>query len=147
MDKIKNIVFPVIGAIGSALSYIFGGFDMSLIVLFVLMVADYILGLMCCFTLKSNKSESGGYNSNYGWKGLLKKFAALITVIIANFLDMWITHTDIFRNFAIITYCVNELMSIMENLGLLGVPLPNFLKTVLDVLNKQLKSSESGDTK
>lgn len=146
MDKIKNIVYPFIGAIGAALSYVFGGFDVSLIVLFVLMVADYVLGLMCCFTLKSAKTDTGGYNSNYGWKGLLKKFAALIMIIVANFLDMWITHADVFRQFAIITYAVNELMSIIENIGLLGVPLPKFLTTVLDILNKKINSaSESGD--
>lgn len=105
--------------------------------LIIFMSIDYIAGLTVAAVFKkSEKSESGALESRAGWRGLAKKAMTLLFVLIAYRLDL-LMNTDYIRDAAVIAFCVNELISIVENAGLMGIPLPNAIIRALDVLKEK----------
>lgn len=88
---------------------------------------------------KSGKSESGGLSSKAGWIGLVKKCLTLIMVIIANMLDTAL-NVGYIRNAVIIGFSVNELISIVENMGVMGVPIPSIITKAIDILKDKGES-------
>lgn len=138
----KQAILTVAGAIGIYLSWFFGGWDTSLIILAVFIGIDYITGLIVAGVFKnSNKTESGGLSSKAGWKGIFKKVTTLILVGVANLLDMQMG-TSVLRDGVCVTFIVNEGLSIIENAGLMGIPIPKFLKDSISLLNKDDKSEK-----
>ena len=130
----KNIVTVIIGLIGSAVTTLFGGWSAGLTTLIIFMAIDYLSGLLVAGVFKtSKKSETGALNSNVGFKGLCKKGMVLLIVLIAYRLDLMIG-TNYIRDAVVIGFCVNELLSIVENAGLMGIPLPPILIKAIDVL-------------
>ena len=87
---------------------------------------------------KSNKTPTGGLSSEYGVKGISKKGLELLVVVIAVRLDK-ITGLNYFRDCTIFAICTNELISIIENLGLCGVPVPDVIKKAIDILNEKIE--------
>jgi toxin secretion/phage lysis holin len=136
----KNIVTVIIGLLGSAVTTLFGGWSAGLTTLIIFMAIDYLSGLLVAGVFKtSKKSETGALNSNVGFKGLCKKGMVLLIVLIAYRLDLMIG-TNYIRDAVVIGFCVNELLSIVENAGLMGIPLPPILIKAIDVLmNKEDK--------
>ncbi len=131
----KTTICSAIGIIGGGVAYIFGGWDASLITLLVCMLCDYVTGLIVAGIFhKSKKTESGNLESRAGWKGLCKKFVTLLFVIIANRLDMQMG-THVIRDAVCITFITNELLSIIENAGLMGIPIPEAITKAIDVLH------------
>ena len=84
----------------------------------------------------SRKSETGSYNSAYGLKGLCKKCLMLLFVIVAVQADS-LLGSDYLRNAVCIGFCANEILSIIENLGLAGVPMPQAVIKALEQLQKK----------
>lgn len=141
----KRIIEGIIAAIGAAITTLFGGWSTGLTTLIFFMAADYISGIVVAAIFKnSNKSESGALDSKAGWKGLSKKGMTLLFVLIAYRLDLMIGTTYI-RDAVIIGNCLNELLSIIENAGLMGVPLPGAIKKAVDILIE--KEGNNGDNK
>lgn len=131
----KNAILSVIGAIGSFIAGALGGWDSALITLVCFMLIDYATGWIVAVVFKkSHKTESGGYNSAIGWKGLFKKFMILILVMVAYRLDTLIGGSYI-RDGACIVFIGNEAMSILENAALMGIPIPKPITDALDVLH------------
>ena len=98
---------------------------------------DYFSGLVIAGVFhKSNKTESGALESKAGWKGLCRKCMTLLFVLIAYRLDLAIG-VDYIRNAVIIGFMANELISIVENAGLMGLPLPDAINKAIDVLTEQ----------
>ena len=128
----------LIGAVGSALSSIFGGWDALLQTLLIFMGIDWITGgfLLPAVFKKSPKSENGTLESRAGWKGLCRKGMTLLFVLIAVRLDLLIG-TTYFRDAVCIAFIANEALSIVENAGLMGMPLPNALKKAIALLEKK----------
>lgn len=125
------------GVIGSYIALAFGGWDTSLQTLIIFMAIDMIMGCAVAAIFKtSKKSDTGALKSSVGWKGLCKKGTTLALVLIAAQLDR-LLGTAIARNAVIIGFCVNELISIAENAGLMGVPFPDALTNAIDVLKKK----------
>lgn len=139
----KNVLSMGIGVLGAAVTTLFGGWSAGLTTLIFFMGIDYISGLLVAGVFKaSTKSETGALNSKAGFKGLCKKGMILLFVLIAYRLDLLIG-TDYIRDAAIIGFCVNELISIVENAGLMGIPLPPVLIKTIDVLiNREDKKNE-----
>lgn len=139
----KNVLAMFIGIVGSMITTIFGEWSAGLTTLIFFMAIDYISGLLVAGVFKaSTKSETGALNSKAGFKGLCKKGMILLFVLIAYRLDLLIG-TDYIRDAAIIGFCVNELISIVENAGLMGIPLPPVLIKAIDVLiNREDKKNE-----
>lgn len=131
---IKPVLCTVIGCVGSLVTSAFGGWDAGLITLVLFMAVDYITGLMVAGIFHaSEKTESGGLESRAGWKGLCRKGVTLLIVLIAHRIDI-VAGTSVVRDAVVIAYIVNETISITENAGLMGVPVPDRLMAAIDVL-------------
>lgn len=130
----KNVIFGFLGAFGSFIAGLFGGWDSSFITLLIFMIIDFVTGIVCAGVFhKSNKSKTGALESRAGWKGLIRKGITLFIVVVANRLDVQLGTTYI-RDAVCIMFICNEAISIIENAGLMGVPIPNFLKEAIELL-------------
>ena len=137
---IKDYFCVAVGIVGGFLAKILGGWDESLFALILFMCIDYVTGIMVAGVFhKSNKTKTGTLESNAGWKGLCRKCMTLLFVIIATELDL-VAGTDYIRNAVIIGFIANEVISIAENAGLMGIKLPNVITKAIEVL--QQKSGE-----
>jgi toxin secretion/phage lysis holin len=127
-------ILSIFGIIGSFIANLIGGFDTAMYTLFVFMVVDYISGMVVAGVFqKSGKSKCGGLESGVGFKGLLRKGMIMVMVLVAYKLDTILGY-DFIRNATIIAYIVNEAISILENAGIMGIPIPDKLKRSIEVL-------------
>ena len=130
----KQTFCTLFGLLGSALCWAFGGWDAALMALVICMSVDYISGSIVALVFhNSNKSETGAYNSAYGLKGLCKKGLMLLFVIVAVQADN-LLGSEYVRDAVCIGFCTNEILSIVENLGLAGVPMPQAVVKALEQL-------------
>lgn len=133
----KETLCTVFGLVGSALCWAFGGWDAGLTALVICMSADYISGSLVALVFhNSRKSETGSYNSAYGLKGLCKKCLMLLFVIVAVQADR-LLGGDFVRDAVCIGFTANEILSIVENLGLAGVPMPQAVVKALEQLQSK----------
>lgn len=133
----KQTVCTISGCIGAALSWAFGGFDAGMGALLMCMGVDYLSGSIVALVFhKSTKTESGAYNSMYGMKGLCKKGLMLLFVLVAVQIDR-LLGTSYVRDAVCIGFSVNEIISIMENLGLAGIPMPEPVLKALEQLQSK----------
>lgn len=143
MLNVKGMLFAFIGMLGGLIAKLLGGWTSDMITLLIFMAIDFITGLLVAGVFKnSNKSDTGALNSKAGWKGLCKKCITLFFVIIAHRLDIELGISYI-RTSAIVGFMANEAMSIVENAGLMGVPLPKIITRAIEVL----KENAEGDIK
>ena len=132
----KETVCTIFACIGAAASWAFGGWDAALAALVICMAVDYISGSIVALVFhNSRKSESGCYNSTYGLKGLCKKGLMLLFVLVAVQMDK-VLGADYVRDAVCVGFCTNEVLSITENLGLAGVPMPQAVVKALEQLQK-----------
>ena len=119
---------------GGVISQAFGGWDAALITLLIFMAIDYLSGLIVAGVFQaSDKSETGALNSIACWQGLLKKGMTLIIVLVAARLDI-VLGTAFVRDAVVIAYIVNETISIIENAGLMGLPVPDVIMSAIEQL-------------
>lgn len=136
-ERLKSYICGLVGAIGSGLAFLFGGWDESIITLLMFMIIDYVTGLLVAGVFhKSKKSDSGGLESGACYKGLVRKGMILLFVVIGNRLDMQLGSTYV-RDGVCIAFIVNEVISIIENARLMGIPIPKVIEKALDVMNKE----------
>lgn len=134
----KDMICAGLGAVGGWISWLLGGWDSAVVTLLIFMAIDYISGLAVAGVFHaSRKTDSGALESRAGWKGLCKKAMTLLFVLIAHRLDMVIGTTYI-RDAVVIAFVANELISIVENAGLMGVPLPAAIEKSIDLLQKKV---------
>lgn len=118
-------------ALGGWLGYFLGGMDGMLIALIVFMALDYITGLMCAIVDKD-------LSSAVGFKGICKKVLILMLVGVANIVDVHVVGTgSALRGAVICFYLSNEGLSLLENAGHIGLPIPDKLKDILAQLHKR----------
>jgi len=140
INTIKLTVLSITGVIGAFVANLFGGWDSALTTLLIFMAADYITGLIVAGVFHTSpKTDSGTLSSKVGWKGLCKKGGTLLIILIAVRLDMTL-NTDYIKDFAVIGYLVNEGISILENLELMGVWIPPIMSKALDILQSKTES-------
>ena len=133
----KETICTALGILGAGIAWAFGGWDAALMALLVCMGVDYISGRIVALVFhKSTKSETGAYNSAYGLKGLCKKGLMLLFVLVAVQIDRMLG-VDYVRDAVCIGFCSNEVLSIVENLGLAGVPMPEAVAKALEQLQKK----------
>lgn len=141
----KEGICTGIGVVGSLIASAFGGWDAALITLILFMAIDYVSGLLVAGVFhNSKKTETGTLESRAGWKGLYRKGMTLLFVLIAYRLDLAIG-VDYIRNAVIIGFMANELISIVENAGLMGLPLPAVISKAIDVLTKQAERNDKNE--
>lgn len=135
--NIKDMVLVTLAAIGSVLANLFGGWDVTLQVLIGCMAVDYATGwVVAAVFKKSPKSEGGALESRAGFKGLVRKVGILALVLVAVWLDKLLGAAYV-RVAVCLFFIANEGLSILENLGLMGVPLPPFLKNMLEAMKEK----------
>lgn len=141
----KEGLCAVLGVIGGAIASLFGGWDGALVTLVIFMGIDYLTGIIVAGVFhKSNKTETGTLESRAGFKGLCRKGVTLLIVLVACRLDLLINSTFI-RDAVVIAFVANESISIVENAGLMGVPIPAILVKAIDVLKKKADGEEKKD--
>lgn len=126
----KQFINSVLAAIATGAVYLFGGFDVALNCLLIAIVLDYITGIIKAYIKKELSSE-------IGLKGILKKVGVLIVVMLAVLVDRVTGNTGAVRTLVIYYFVANEGLSIIENLGAAGVPIPAKLKKALKALKKE----------
>jgi len=141
---IKDSVLVALSVAGSFMARVLGGWDTALQTLVILMAIDYITGiLIAAVWQKSSKSKTGALESRAGFKGLVRKGLILLVVLIGVQLDAILGLQAFCRTAIVLFFCGNEGLSIVENLGIMGLPLPDFVKTKFE----QLKEKGNPDSK
>ena len=134
MTNIKTAVLAAIGTIGGGIAALFGGWTSAMTTLIIFMVIDYATGLIVAGVFhRSGKSKSGALESRAGFKGLCRKGMILLILLVACRLDLMLG-TGYIKDCVCIAFVVNETLSIIENAGLMGVPIPQVLIKAIDVL-------------
>lgn len=130
----KDGICTAIGLVGGFIASLFGGWDSALTTLVIFMGIDYLSGIVVAGVFhKSTKTASGTLKSAAGFEGLCRKGMSLLIVLIAYRLDLAIG-VNYIRDAVIIGFIANEAISIVENAGLMGIPLPSVITKAIDVL-------------
>lgn len=138
----KNVICAIFGIIGGFIANAFGGWSAALTTLLIFMGVDYLSGLILAGVFHASpKSEDGTLESYAGWKGLVRKGMTLLIVLIGARLDLLIG-VNYIRDAMVIAFCVNELLSIIENMGLMGVPMPEILTNAIEMLKRKSEKSD-----
>jgi toxin secretion/phage lysis holin len=123
-DKVISFILASFGAIGS---YLFGGWHPLLTFLLVAVVLDYFTGIAAGYV-------EGQLSSKIGFKNIPKKIMIFVFVTIGHLIDTTLGDSHVFRDATIVFYLCNELLSITENAGRMGVPVPEQLQQAIQVL-------------
>lgn len=137
----KDTFCLITGVVGGFIATLLGGWDSALATLIVFMGIDFLTGLVTAVIGKSKHSQSGTLNSKAGWIGLAKKFCILLMVVASVRIDILIGTTYI-RDTVCISFCLNELLSIIENTTLIGIPYPPVVKNAIDVIQTKVGRAE-----
>ncbi len=126
----------VIGVVGGLIAGLYGGWTSAMTTLIIFMGIDYLTGLIVAGIFKkSGKSENGALESRVGFKGLCRKGMILLILLVACRLDL-ILDTTYIKDAVCIGFIANETLSIVENAGLMGVPIPAVITKAVDVLRR-----------
>ena len=140
--KMKTKILTLIGVLGSGIASLFGGWDAALVTLLIFMGIDYLTGLIVAGVFhKSEKTENGALESRAGWKGLCRKGVTLLIVLVACRPDL-VMGSNFIRDAVVIAFIANEAISIIENAGLMGIPVPAAITRAIEVLKEK---AEGGD--
>ena len=141
MKEFWNMIQAVFTMVGGWLGYFLGGCDGLLFALVVFVVMDYVTGVMCAAADRKLSSE-------VGFKGICRKVLIFMMVGIANVLDVLIIGSgSVLRTAVIFFYLSNEGVSLLENAGHLGLPIPEKLKAVLEQLHRQSEETDEDQGK
>lgn len=136
----KEWICTAVGVVGAGIASVFGGWDSALSTLIIFMAIDYVTGLVVAGVFhNSRKTDTGALESRAGWKGLCRKGMTLVFVLIGYRMDLMI-NTNYIRDAIIIGFTANEAISIVENAGLMGLPLPAIVTKAVDILTKKAES-------
>ena len=132
----ENVTKTIVAVGGAAASYLFGGWSSLLNILLVFVVLDYVTGFAAA-------AKEGKLNSGVGAWGIAKKVGTFVIVAVAHLVDTALGDAHLFRDAAIFFFLANELLSVIENTGRIGVPIPPVLQRAVEVL----RGKSEGDAK
>ena len=139
MKEFWNTIQLIFSAVGGWLGYFLGGCDGLLYALIAFVVIDYVTGVMCAIINRELSSE-------VGFKGIFRKVLIFLLVGIANIIDVQVIGTGaVLRTAVIFFYISNEGVSLLENAGHLGLPIPEKIKTVLEQLHDRAENGKEGN--
>lgn len=128
----KEYLCAILATVGYLFIYLLGGWDIALQCLLLAIVFDYISGIIKAFHTKT-------LSSKIGFQGILKKVGILLIVMLGVLVDRVTGNTGAVRTLVIYYFVANEGLSVLENLGQCGVPIPASIKKALKALNKENK--------
>lgn len=126
----KELLCSILAGIGTGLVYLLGGFDVAMQCLLIAIALDYVSGIIKAFVLKQ-------LSSTVGFRGILKKVGVLVVVALAVLIDRVTGESGAIRTLVIYYFVANEGLSIIENVGKAGLPIPHSIKEALQALKKQ----------
>jgi len=121
--------------IGAVVGFLFGGWSKALILLVSLAILDYLTGVLA-------SAVEGKLSSRVGFRGIPKKIMIFVVVAVGHLVDTAIGTNHMFRDAAIFFYCANEVVSILENAGRIGIPVPEQLQQAVEVLRGRSEKGE-----
>lgn len=122
-------------ALGAVIGYLYGGWSVLLGVLLTFVVFDYVSGMMAAYV-------EGRLKSEIGFKRIPKKIMIFAMVAVAHLVDKAIGTNNLFRDATIFFYLANELLSIIENAGRIGLPVPEQIKQAVEILKGKSEKGE-----
>lgn len=126
----KDMICSILAGIGTGLVYLWGGFDVAMQCLLIAIALDYVSGIIKAFVLKQ-------LSSTVGFRGILKKVGILVVVALAVLIDRVTGESGAIRTLVIYYFVANEGLSVIENAGKAGLPIPHSIKEALQALKKQ----------
>ena len=143
INTVKTTVVSLIGAVGGFIVQLLGGWTSDMQTLLVLMGIDIVMGLLiAAFWKQSDKSETGTVSSTSMAKGLIRKGAYLLIILLAHSLDT-VLGVDYIRTAVIIAFIANETISIVENAGIMGVPIPSAITKAIEILKEKSEGDKN----
>ena len=146
MSYSKFSISAAAGAVSAFATFIFGEWSNDVFALIILMIIDFIMGVLLAIVFrKSPKSKKGGLSSAAAWKGVAKKTCTILLVAVAYQADILLS-TAYIRPTVVGALCASEIISIIENaakMGILPEPVQKLLDKVIDILNTPKGGSES----
>ncbi|MED1011443.1 phage holin family protein [Bacillus mycoides] len=141
MERIDVLMKTFIATFGGFCGYFLGGWDTTLKVLVIMAAIDYITGVIAA-------GYNGELKSKVGFKGIAKKVVLFLLVGVAAQLDAAFGSNSAIREATIFFFMGNELLSLLENAGRMGIPLPQALTNAVEILGgKQKQEDRRGDVK
>lgn len=142
LNYIKMIVMTLIGGVVGGIVEMLGGWTESMTTLIIFMGVDFLMGLLiAAFWKKSNKSDTGTLSSWSAWRGLCRKGVSLLVILVAYRLDLTLGVSYI-KTAVVIAFIANEGLSIIENLGIMGVSFPPVITNAIEILTKRAEKPD-----
>lgn len=143
-EQIKAAVLGALGMLGGVIARFLGGWDEGLIALVVLLAVDFVTGLIVALVFgKSNHTADGACSSRVCFQGLMRKMGILVCVGLGALLDGVFNSAGVCRTAVIVFFMGNEGLSICENLGLMGIPLPKKMREAFEVLRTEKEKKDA----
>lgn len=140
---IKAVFYTAVGFIGGTLGNLLGGLDTLIWSLITCSVIDFLSGATVAVIFKNSpKTETGAAQSKAGFVGLVKKVFIYLIIVVVVKIDIVVGSNGFLRNAVIIGFMVNEVLSITENAGLMGIKLPDAVTNAVDILKKKSESQK-----
>lgn len=138
----KEILCTLAGILGGLITTAFGGWSEGLTTLLLLMAVDFVSGLVVAGLFQASpKTDHGGLESMAGWKGLARKVGTLLMVMVSYRIDLALG-TDYLMTAVVIGFIVNEVISLVENMGLMGIPMPKAITKMIDILSAKANATQ-----
>ncbi|MFD1885925.1 phage holin family protein [Paenibacillus wenxiniae] len=131
-----QIIKIVSTAFGGAAGYLFGGWDVLINLLLLLVVVDWLSGWAAAWM-------RGELKSRIGFKGIIRKVTIFVIVAIAHFIDQALGSLRYFQDAVIFFYLANELLSVIENMGKMGLPMPDVLRNAVQIFESKTAPPEN----
>jgi toxin secretion/phage lysis holin len=125
-----NVYKSIMTFLGGTVGYLLGQFDTTFKILLILVVIDYVSGVMAAAVEKNLQSSKG-------FQGIAKKVMLFLIVVVGALMDQTMGTGVVIRNATIFFYIANEILSIVENAGRIGLPIPKKIKDAIEVLQSK----------
>lgn len=142
INTIRVLWVALGGALGGVIGFLYGEVPSTFYILMWCMLIDYISGIVIAVIFKASpKSSNGALDSRVGLKGLFRKAGIFVAILVCRWIDVMM-NTSFVMEAATVAFIVNELISIVENLGIAGVPIPKLMRDALTQLEQQSGKDE-----
>ncbi|MDO3408561.1 phage holin family protein [Saccharibacillus sp. CPCC 101409] len=132
----EQLIKGAVAAFGAVVGYLFGGWNMLINLLVILVVLDWLTGWAAAWV-------RGELRSRIGFEGIVRKVAIFVVMAIAHLVDNVLGDLHLFRDAVVFFYLANELLSVIENLGKIGVPMPPVIRDAVRIFESKSRPAEN----